>query len=170
MRINNNYVVINVFSGIMAVQSHTGTSHMKNQEKIETFDKNNLKDLRHEIDLALAAVTEKFGVALSIGSISYSPNGTATTRLTMTAVGHANVSDLASAIAKKEWDQYAPSWGLKKEDLGKTIKLGRIEYLIVGIKPRARKTPILGKNLLNNQVYKLPITEVLDAVKLKNVS
>lgn len=50
--------------------------------KVTQFTKENLKDLRNDINAALVAVAQKHGIDLSIGTISYSTEK-ATTRLTM---------------------------------------------------------------------------------------
>ena len=131
---------------------------------IKEFDKQNLKALRADIDAAFLTIRLKYGIAISIGNISYSAQK-ATSRVTLVAVGDsgANVNDpRAAKLAGMEADfkRVCSSFGLKPEQYGTVIKHGRDSYKLVGLNTRAPKMPILATNILDGRTYKLPESSI----------
>jgi hypothetical protein len=130
---------------------------------ISSFDSNNLKQLRTEIDAALKTVQQKYGVRLSIGTISYD-GVKATSRLTMIAVGDpttaADPKATMLAKAQSDFNKYASSFGLKPEQYGATFKYGRDTYKLAGLKPGSPKYSILATNVSNGTTYKLPESSI----------
>lgn len=114
---------------------------------IKKFDKANLKTVRADIDAALAAVAKKHGIKLSIGGITYDPDGT-NFRTTLSAVTEAAAGG-ADVAGNVKWQsafiKYAALFGMKKEDLGKKVKIGRETYTIVGARPKANMPIVLQK-------------------------
>ncbi len=134
--------------------------NLKNEgTMIKAFDPQNLKNVRADIDSALLAIKQKYGITLQIGNISYSPEK-ATARLTMVAVGDASTATdprkAALAKAEAEFKSYAKSFGLKPEQFGATFTYGRDTYKLAGIKVRASKMPILGTSTRDGKTYKFP--------------
>ena len=129
---------------------------------IKQFDKSNLKDLRKDLDAALATVAKKHGIAISFKNINfYAPDFiTAKTTLEMTALGDSSAAtDPRAAAAVKmqsDFKLYAASFGLKAEQYGTIIKHGRESYKLVGFSPRSTRFPILASRLSDGKTFKLP--------------
>jgi hypothetical protein len=133
---------------------------------IKAFDKSNLRTLRADIDAAFAALSQKHGVSLSIGTIRYDPTGNeAHTKLTMVAMGDANTAADPRAVAavkmQSDFKLYASSYGLKPEQYGTTIKHGRESYKLVGFSPRSTRFPILASRLSDGKTFKLPESSIV---------
>ena len=126
---------------------------------IKAFDPQNLKNVRADIDAALVAIKQKYGITIQLGNISYSPDK-ATSRLTMIAVGDAATATdpRAAALAKAqaEFKRAASSFGLKPEQFGAEFKFGRDTYKLAGLKPRSPKRPILGTSVRDGKTYVFP--------------
>src|SRR5574343_210778 len=115
--------------------------------KMKTFTKQNLGEVRADINAALEAVDKKHGIQLSIGNITF----TAETFSTKLA---ANIpSDGAEAGSKSggevKWEtnfkRYARSFGFTTEDFGKDVNLGGTKYTIAGMRPKANQPVVLKK-------------------------
>ena len=104
-----------------------------------------LKNIRDEINAALAPLAEKHGVAFHAGNASFQDHK-ATFKLEVMVGG---VED----AAKRDWDSCCSLYGFKPEDFGRTFWSGSDQFTICGIKPRSRKYPILGKSK-RGAVYK----------------
>jgi hypothetical protein len=77
---------------------------MKN--KITTFDNNNLKGLRVEMDLALRAISNKYGITIKTGNASFSGNEcTFKVKLNTTSTDGTVITKEA-----KTWDLYTDLW------------------------------------------------------------
>jgi len=50
-------------------------------------------------------------------------------------------------------------YGLKEDDLGNTFITAGEEFTFIGINPRAKLFPLLGKNK-KGQIYKFPMTKI----------
>jgi hypothetical protein len=126
---------------------------------IKAFDPQNLKNVRADIDSALLAIKQKYGITIQLGNISYSPDK-ATSRLTMIAVGDAAAAtdprQAALAKAQAEFKRAASSFGLKPEQFGATFTFGRDTYKLAGLKPRSPKRPVLGTSLRDGKTYVFP--------------
>ena len=124
---------------------------------ITSFDKQNLKTIRADLDAALKAVETKHGMKLSIGNIRFQAN---TFRTTLTSL----IGETATADASvNSRDERAPKW--RREYMinarylfADTVSLeGRLpkldtkltynedEYTIVGARPRAAMSIVLKK-------------------------
>ena len=109
---------------------------MKN--KITTFDNNNLKGLRVEMDLALRAISNKYGITIKTGNASFSGNE-CTFKVKLNTTG----AD-GTAITKeaKAWDIYKGIHGLDHLNIGDKITIQGSPYILTGYNSRARKAPI----------------------------
>lgn len=126
---------------------------------IKSFDKQNLQNLRRDLDSAFLQVQQKYGVRIQLGTIRFDTNE-ARGRLTMTAVGDAKTAadPRAAQIAKMAADFKldCTSFGLKPEQYGATFTYGRETYKLVGLNLRARKRPVTGQSLTNGGLYGFP--------------
>ena len=98
---------------------------------------------------ALEAVAAKHGLALKRESGRFEPSaGTFTAKFTFVCKTETGVPS--------DFTRNAPLYGLKASDWGREFRTFRGTYTICGIKPRARKYPILGKCTATGQTYKFP--------------
>lgn len=113
-------------------------------EKIERFDKGNMKMLREEIEAVLDFIYNDYGVKLEIGNITYSGEKF-TTRLTGYAGAPAEKEKLERKAdqAEKDFGILSLLYGLAPDDLGKTFAASGHIWKIKGIKAKSKKYPIL---------------------------
>jgi hypothetical protein len=129
--------------------------------RITSFNRSNLQELRAKLDQVLGEVGSEFGVAISVGSMSFSPLET-TTRLTMTAIGdNAQNGEIpADAKARIEFENYAKMFDLKPDDFGKEFVSRYDTFVVSGIKPRSSKYPVLATNKVTGKVFKFTAESV----------
>ena len=121
---------------------------------ITSFDKQNLKTIRADLDAALKAVETKHGMKLSIGNIRFQAN---TFRTTLTSlIGEAATADASVNSREVKWrgeyminarylfaDTVSLEGRLPKLDTKLTYNGD--EYTIVGARPRAAMSIVLKK-------------------------
>ena len=92
-----------------------------------------LQTLREDLNEAIKAVGEKHGVALKVGSASYSGNN-ATFKMDVAGIVGGTV------VTKQVQDflSYVGIHGFAKDDLGKTFTYGGCSYAVAGYAPRKR--------------------------------
>jgi len=108
------------------------------------IDRKTIDLLRSEINEAIQAVADKHGVSLKASKGAYS-NGT-----------HGSVSIEVATIdpggmvqdrAAADFRNMASFFGFQPDDLGKTFTTPQGKtYTIVGLRPNARKTPIVARS------------------------
>lgn len=128
---------------------------------ITQFTPASLKLLREEIDAALAAITKKHGVSMSIGKISFSAQQCSTT---LSMVAACNTGE-AQNPEKVNWDKYAELFGLSKDDFGKTFQDGGKTYKVDGVAPRSTRFPIIVERE-DGQRFKFPESRVKLALSI----
>lgn len=99
-----------------------------------------LAALRIELNAALAAVATKHGIAIDVGSCSYTETS-ATFKLAI-ATNATPGESTVDAKAKSDWAMYATMFGLKVEWLGAEVKHRHDVYTIIGIMPKRHKFPV----------------------------
>lgn len=124
--------------------------------KIANFDRANLKNIRTDLEAALATVSAKYGIALSAGAISFNASSFST-KITA-IVANANTGATVDPQEVKWAAAFNKNYfvlGLKKDDLGKSITIPRLgKVTIVGVRPKA-KAPVVVKTASGkyNAVY-----------------
>jgi hypothetical protein len=132
--------------------------------KIQEFNKQNLGDLRIKLVSALKSFEEEFGVAVNIGSISFSSDSFHT-KMSVSIVNESDRGESSRDIQlKKDFFKYCLMFGLEKTDIGKEIIINRGKATIVGIMPSSRKYPIVVKTL-DNKYVKLDSTYAKSLIK-----
>ncbi len=123
-------------------QSAKPTSNVKttkeNKMAITKFDRATLKALRNELDVAMKAVTEKYNISHKLGGIRF-------TETDFTVKVSVQVGSGADS-ARLTWEKYAPMFGLKASDFGKSFFHRGAKFKIVGIKPNARNNPVVAES------------------------
>ena len=126
---------------------------------IKAFDKQNLKNLRTDLDAAFKQITQKYGVRIEIGTIRFD-SVEASGKIKMVAMGDptaaADPRQAALAKAQNEFKAYAASFGLKPEQFGATFTFGREQYKLAGLNIKARKRPVLGTSVRDGKTYVFP--------------
>jgi DNA replicative helicase MCM subunit Mcm2 (Cdc46/Mcm family) len=108
------------------------------------IDQSLLKNLRNEMNIALADVATRHGVTLRAGTASYDPvAGTANFKLEVVALGEDGAQrDMPAEL----FLQNAEFIGLKAEHLGKIVTIQGRTFTVAGYKPKARKNCIVIKD------------------------
>jgi len=125
----------------------TLSNKLTHRYMISTFDRSNLEQIRREINNALAAITAKHGLDISIGSISFNA-ASFTTKLTCRtrntdAANQANTHSLRGL-------------GLPASAIGRTIVHEGIAYNITGINKRKRSCPVETRSVSDNTLMSFP--------------
>ena len=112
-------------------------------KKVTNFDKANLQALRVEMDKALQAISNKYGITIKTGNASFSGNEcTFKVKLNTTSTDGTVITKEA-----KTWDLYkglthGPLDGLKHLSVGDKITISGNTYILSGFNTRAKKAPI----------------------------
>jgi hypothetical protein len=128
----------------------------KNMSKINQFDRQTLRALRVDLDNAMATIASKYGIQLSAGNISFTPE-TATIKV---AAGIIKNGTVVTAEAKA-FNQYKSLVGLEAFNVGDTIQIQGKEYTIKGYKPRSMAAVVIERD---GRGYKVTV----DMVKMYN--
>lgn len=109
--------------------------------KITEFNRQNLKEMRAEINKALAPLSDKYGVVFGTGNIRFTRDEF-TVKLT---VGTVNEGAPAQGKEVKDFLALCHGYGLEPTDLGKTFVSNGTAWVLVGLKPKSYKFPFLGE-------------------------
>ena len=114
---------------------------MKN---ITQFDKSNLQTLRVEMDKALQAISNKYGITIKAGNASYSGN-----ECTFKVKCNTKATD-GTVITKEamDWDRHKGFHGMDHLSVGDNITIQGTTYILSGFNTRARKAPVNFKDTL----------------------
>jgi len=124
--------------------------------KVNSLDRASVRQINSEIESALKAVAEKYGVAIKVGNSRFS-NNNCTTKIEI-----ATVAESGEVLTKEavDFNRYASSMFQITKKLGDTFEFRYDTYEIVGLKPRSSKYPVLAKNLSNNKTFKFPANAI----------
>ena len=114
--------------------------------EITQFNKANLQSLRTEIDNALKAVENQFGIKLHAGNASFSGN-----EVTFKLKGN-TIGEGGTVITKEatNWDRYKVFNGMNHLSVGDQITIQGKSYTLTGYNTRARKAPVEFKDSRGN--------------------
>lgn len=114
--------------------------------EITQFNKANLQSLRTEIDNALKAVENQFGIKLHAGNASFSGN-----EVTFKLKGN-TISEGGTVITREatNWDRHRGLHGMDHLSVGDQITIQGKSYTLTGYNTRARKAPVEFKDLRGN--------------------
>ena len=104
------------------------------------FNPDNLKDIRKAINTALDPIAQEFSIKFDLGDISYESDGSNfSTKLQGSIVHKSGFPMNKEALAFKRYEV-----GIQiGHDLFDTFKHGGEEFVIIGYKPRAKKSIVL---------------------------
>ena len=136
---------------------------MNNDERLRKFDAVTLNALRGEINKALEALGEKYGIAIDAGRATYyGPNATFKLELsTMQDDGAVMTKDATTFI------QYAKILGLQVSDLGRVFELAGRKFKLIGYNTKKRKYPFITECLNDGKHYCFGDTLIQEKFKEK---
>lgn len=106
---------------------------------ITTFTKPALRALRPELDAALAALGERFGITLRAGNIRFD---NISAKITVEAAVR-NPDGSVVSPAAKDFKLLAFSYGLEPTDLGRSFTLSGNQFTLTGCRHRATAKPLV---------------------------
>ena len=112
-----------------------------------------LKQFRTEVELALAAVAEKYGCEVAAGNIKYD---TASVDI---AIYFKSKGENGESAEEAEFKRICEDYGFKPEDYNAYVILDDKVYRFVGFNPRARKNHCIIKDI-NDKQFVCPIETV----------
>ena len=92
-----------------------------------------LKKFRTEVELALAAVAEKYGCEVTAGNIKYD-----TTSVDI-AIYFKSKGENGESAEEMDFKKHCGDYGFKPEDYNATVIFEGKKYSFIGFNPRARK-------------------------------
>ena len=126
--------------------------------KIQLNDKKSLRLLRQKIEAALAPFSEESGLKFSIGSIRYEGDGTGC-KMQL----EARAPDASGTVKEKHTQDFERYWqmfeGLKLEHLGSKVKLKDGIAVVIGLKPNARRFPVLVERT-DGKRFRMPVSSL----------
>ena len=128
--------------------------------KIETFDKATCRMIAREIEQAVAAVAEKYGVSVAYKGGSFDAS-TFKPKIELSVVAPDGV---VATPERRDFEDMALLYGLAATDLGREFQSNGSRFTICGAKPRSPKRPILAKRS-DGQVFKFSPDAVKSALE-----
>jgi hypothetical protein len=120
------------------------------------IDRALLKNLRVDIDAALAAVGEKHGVVLSAGNASFERDGShGNFKLAVSSISKTGFVETKEAAAFK---LNAINFHMKLEDLGEEFSTPAGEkFVLIGVRPRSKTAALLATRTEDGRLCALPL-------------
>jgi hypothetical protein len=141
---------------------------------MDYLNRDDVKTLRNEIDAALAIVSAKYGVTISLGNFHFN-SSEARVKLTVSTIMNRPAStintnvesvEITKLLATKEGQDYAmfgPTVGLPDNSIGKMFTVQGREFQIVGLKLNRYKYPVTGVGSHGGR-YKFTVKQVVDGL------
>ena len=125
---------------------------------IDSVDRSTVKMILEDAREALASVADKHGVVLERKHCTYSSTEIP---VAFKFVVPERTED-GEAIDPKETEfrKCARRFGLEPDDYGKMFRTFNGVYRVCGIKPKARKYPVLGRDINTGKSYTFPADSV----------
>lgn len=130
-----------------------------------SFDREQLKVLSAEMKNALQEVADRFG--LSVELLGGKFTATEFTSRVQFGIRSTDTSGRTLDVNAVAFKNSAVLFGLKPAMLFGTFVHGRKTFQIIGLQPRRRANPVLGKDTVTGKTFIFPVSAVLDAVQLK---
>ena len=122
---------------------------------ITQFDKTTCEDLRRDLNEALREVAKRHGLTLRATNMKYTERACT---ITVEAGVLGVVQGRAATKESEAFSQLAHLYGLKREDLGRTVVLQGAVYTLIGLKPGASKRPMVLEDASGRRVVCPAIT------------
>jgi hypothetical protein len=122
-----------------------------------------LKQLEAELEQHFPEIEKTYGVKLSFGRGTYTPNN-AKISLEIASIGEAG--EVLSQEAE-DFKLFAPSLGLKRDDLNRRFSTSHGTYTLRGYRRRASKNVILAEKVKTGKMFVLPLETVQRALSVR---
>jgi hypothetical protein len=116
------------------------------------MDREKVRELRGQLEAALAPLAERTGLAIRVGNASYM--GTCATFKLEVAEKSADGTTLDKEAACLS--QMGEHYGLPKDALGKEFHFRGHAYKATGLNPNSHKFPLLATRLSDGKAFKVP--------------
>lgn len=136
----------------------------KKTKPITAFDRINLRKVIEEVEAAVKAVGERYGISITRGSANFDATA-ATVKLEMVVLAAVNSKqgDNPTVVkARRAWKQQAKAWCFVPERLGHLITYEGEQYRIEGLLPRRHRYPVLAIHLSTGKMIALPPRVAMD--------
>lgn len=117
--------------------------------------RNEVKNLRTELQHHLDAISEQVGYKLTLGNASF--GATVNFKLEAAPI---NENGEATSGKAEAFKLYAPMFGLKPEHLNAEFTSRGDKFKVVGFAPKSRKFPVLAERLCDGKVFKFPVESI----------
>ena len=119
---------------------------------IQQFDRKNLKALRQDMNAALKAIEAQYGIQINVGNASFSDNEV-TFKTKCNTIGEGGKAQTKEA---NQWKLYAELNGVGQFSVGDRITIQGQVFTIEGWNTRAKKAPVMIKDVATGKSYKCP--------------
>lgn len=126
-----------------------------------SFDRDLARAISRDIENALRDVAEKHGVTIKAGGGRFTAE-TFDLKLNIVAKATDGSVQTKEALA---WNKLAAAYGFKAEDLGRKFYTNGETYVVTGLKPNAKKFPVLARKQSNGVMYKFAAHSVKAALE-----
>lgn len=122
--------------------------------KVNSFNRQNIRQINSEIDNALKSIAKKYGVNINLKNTRFSTDNYST-KIEVATVGQNGVTMTKEAI---DFGRYKNIKGIRF-DLGFSFERDGKTFTVTGYKPRSSKYPVLA-SCTDGKTYKLPVSLV----------
>jgi hypothetical protein len=108
---------------------------------MDNMKQEQIKIIQEHLKAAFSDIGAKHKVIINMGSLSYND-------LYFTCPIKGRFTDAQGSTEeadKAEWDMYCGKFGMTPDMFGKSFSIAGKTYKIIGIKPKARKYPVVGQ-------------------------
>jgi hypothetical protein len=136
---------------------------MTTKTTIKQFDRRSVEKILDEARAALEPIAEKYGLTLDRKGRTYHRDSLPV--MFQFLIKELDDDGNTLSAAAKDFQKYAPLYGLKATDLFKEFTSRGEKFRITGFKPKSRKYPVLGENVKTGKTYKFPLETVQAGLK-----
>jgi len=125
--------------------------------KIENFTRQTVKNLRSELDRALADLSAKYGISIDVGNAKFSSTEV-NFKLNINTTSDSGVAYTREAEA---FERHKHMYGMGHLNIGDKVTVNGKSFILEGFNPRAKRYPIEISAGGNN--YKCSINQLLSS-------
>ena len=126
---------------------------------VKQFNRTNLLEIRVAMNIALGYVEKKFGIVIEVGGASYGQHD-ATFKVKLSILDEAG----DSKADKSNFMSYALHRGFDTADFGRDFTSKGRQFKIVGWNRRARKYPVIVKEIATGDAWHFSVSAILRAL------
>jgi hypothetical protein len=127
---------------------------------ITQLDRTNLKLIRNQLEPLLTNLGNQLGVSLKLGNARFNPN-MATFKLEVATIG---ANGTATRKEAEDYKALHSLYDLPADGLDKVVTISGNTYVILGLKPRRQRFPVLVRKQSTGKEYVMPADSVKTAL------